>query len=148
MALCPLSPGRAPSRRSCYIVEAFKGESKDVYFPHDTSIQIKYHPGDTIWDPVTYREKERKRRVPWFFYSDEVINFDEISYEEADYYMKCRLDRTGYIRMLPTLHWIKYIKLQEKALEDEFSKMIAGQLGWEMNDDNEKRSRKLSHGGN
>jgi hypothetical protein len=123
-----------------YLVEEFKGESKDTYFAHNASILIRYQPGDTVkWDPYTYEEVTRKRRVPWFLYSDEVINFDAISDEEADYYMKSRIDRKRYLRVLPTLHWIRDLKRKERELELEFSKMIAGSLGWEYNDINQKK---------
>jgi len=136
----PYRPDCAPSRDHCYSVEAFKGESKDTYFPHGTSIMIRYQPGDCVgFDPYTYEEITRKRRVPWFLYSDEVINFDEITLEEADYYMKSRIDREQYITMLPTLHWIRSIKLREKELEEEFTKMIAGQLNLDLSEENKKK---------
>ena len=135
----PYRPDRPPSRGQWYLVEAFKGESKDTYFPHDTNILIRYQPGDCLgWDPYTREDVTRKRRIPWYMYCDEAINFDEISDEEADYYMKSRIDRRSYIKMLPTLHWIRDIKRQEKELEDEFAKMIAGALNWEYNDENRK----------
>jgi hypothetical protein len=138
----PFRPSCPPHRDYCYTVEAFKGESLDEYFPHGTSILIRYKPGDAIWDPVTFEEKERKRRVPWYLYNDEVINFDKVTLEDADYYMKSRIDRKNYLRMLPTLYWIKQIKLEEKQLEDEFAKMIAGQLKWELNDSNKDKIEK------
>lgn len=130
----PFKPSTSPHRDCCYSVKAFKGESPKVYFPSGTTIQIKYQPGDFVgYDPITYEEIKRKRRVPWFLYIDEVINFDEITLEQADYYLKSRLDRENYIRMLPTLHWIRSIKLKELAIEDEFAKMICGQLKWDLN---------------
>lgn len=138
----PLRPNNTPNRNFCYIVEAFKGESKDKYFPNGTSILIRYNPGDTIWDPVNFEEKERKKRVPWFLYGDEIVNFDEISLEDADYYMKSRIDRKEYLQLLPTLHWIKEIKLQERALEEEFAKMIAGMLNWEYDAQNKDKIQK------
>lgn len=135
----PYRPSSPPSMNRWYLVEEFKGESKDTYFARNTSIIIRYQPGDIVkWDPYTYEEVTRKRRVPWFLYSDEVINFDAISDEEADYYMKSRIDRKRYLRILPTLHWIRDLKRRERELELEFSKMIAGSLGWEYNDTNQK----------
>ena len=136
----PYKPDYAPSRDHCYSVEAFEGKPEKIYFPHGTSIMIRYQPGDCVgYDPYTYEPISRKRRVPWFFYRDEVINFDEISLEEADYYMKSRIDRENYLSMLPTLHWIRDIKLKEKELEEEFAKMIAGKLNLDLNEENKKR---------
>lgn len=135
----PYHPSCTPHREFCYIVEAFRGESKETYFPRGSEILIRYKPGDTIWDPVKLESRDRQRRVPWYLYSDEVLNFDAITLEEVDYYMKNRLDRMDYIRMLPTLHWVRHIKKEEKKLESEFIKMIAGQLGWELNKENEHK---------
>lgn len=137
----PFHPNYAPQRNNWYLVEAHKNESKNTYFPHGTTILIRYHPGDTVWvrnywNRNPWKECDRKRRVPWFLYASEVINFDEITIEEADYYMKSRLDRKNYVQMLPTLHWIREIKLKEKKLEEEFIKMIASQLQWDLNDIN------------
>lgn len=140
----PFHPCSSPNRDQCYIVESFKGESpKDTHFPYETKILIRYHSSDCVgWDPYTYVDKIRKRRVPWFLYSDEVINIDEISLEQADYYMKSRLDRENYVKMLPTLHWIRRVKLREKELEDEFAKMIVSQLNWEQNVVNKDKIQK------
>lgn len=135
----PYRPNSSPSRNRWYLVEAFRGESKDTYFPRSTDALIRYQPGDTIgWDPYSGEGLTRKKRVPWFLYRDEIINYDGITAEEADYYMKSRIDRKDYLRILPTLHWIRDIKRREQGLEDEFSKMIAGSLGWEMNTENKK----------
>ena len=136
----PFHPSNPPSRDCCYSIEATKNESKGVYFPHSTSMLIRYQPGDSVgWDPYTYQEIARKRRVPWFLYSDEILNFDEITLEEADYYLKSRLDRKSYLRMLPTLYWVRRVKMRERVLEEEFTKMIAGQLNWELNEENSKK---------
>jgi len=139
----PFHPGCLPQRDHCYQVEAFKNESKDEYFPHSTSILIRYHSEDCLgWDPYSYKDVIRKRRVPWFLYSDEVINFDEITLEQADYYMKSRLNRGDYLRILSTLHWVRRVKLREQELEKEFMKMIAGQLKFELTDNNKTKIQK------
>ena len=136
----PFRPSNTSTRDCCYSIEASKEESRGTYFPRGTSFVIRYQPGDSVgWDPYTYQEVIRKRRVPWFLYGDEVLNFDEITLEEADYYLKSRLDRKDYLRMLPTLFWIRRVKLRELELEEEFIKMIAGQLKWELDDKNRKK---------
>lgn len=53
--------------------------------------------------------------------------------------MKNRLDREDYVRMLPTLYWVRRVKRREQELEDEFMKMIAGNLNWELNDENKSK---------
>jgi hypothetical protein len=139
----PFHPSNPPQRDHCYSVESFKDGITKEYFPHGTSILIRYLPEDVIsWDPYSYEEIKRKRRVPFYLYSDEVINFDEISLEQADYYMKSRLDRENYIRMLPTLYWICRVKRHEQELENEFIKMIAGKLNWELTDSNKQKIQK------
>lgn len=139
----PYRPSCVPPRDHWYLVEAHEEESDKVYFPHGTTLLIRYKPGDCVgWDPYSGKEIIRKRRIPWFLYTDEVINFDGITLEEADYYMKSRLDRENYLRLLPTLHWIRRIKLKEKELEDEFTKMIASQLKWELDDTSHHKIQK------
>jgi hypothetical protein len=133
-----------PNRDQWYTVEASKDNSDKIYFPHETNILIRYKPGDCIgWNSLTGEDKIRKRRIPWFLYTSELINFDEITLEQADYYMKSRLDRHNYIYLLPTLHWIKKIKLKERELEDEFSKMILSKLNWEYNEENINKINKV-----
>jgi len=56
--------------------------------------------------------------------------------------MKSRLNRGDYLRILSTLHWVRRVKLREQELEKEFMKMIAGQLKFELTDNNKTKIQK------
>lgn len=90
---------------------------------------MRYNPEDEIWvrdDWGNQAPRIRKNRIPFRFYKDEVINFDAITFEQCDYYIKNRNERKNYLNMLPVLTWIRNLKKKEEALENEFIKLIHG----------------------
>jgi hypothetical protein len=114
----PFRPGSPPSRNQIYIIDALA--DKGLY--HGETYIIHYFPQD--W-------RKRKRRVCFRLYPSEILNFDKITLEDAEYYESNRLYRKDYLSILPTLHWIKLIRKEEQSLEFEFTKFIAGKLGWD-----------------
>jgi hypothetical protein len=60
-----------------------------------------------------------------------MINFDEITLEDCDYYLHNRIERKNYLDILPTLFYVRKGKLKEKALEDEFIRFLAGEMNWD-----------------
>jgi hypothetical protein len=121
----PYQPSNFPAQKYVYQVEELG--DKDSY--HRYKFKIYYNPKDTVYRRWDY--SERKRRVPFCLYSDEVINFDQITIEDCDYYEKNRMERSNYLSLLPLLHWIKLAKIEEQKLDSEFIKLIAGQLNWD-----------------
>lgn len=123
----PFRPDRGPSRDEIYeVMEHRTDEDRKRY--HSWEFKIMFNPGDTVyryWD-----SSPRKKRVPCWLYSSEVLNFDSITIEECEYYEKNRFERRQYLKILPILHFIKKIKMEEQALEKEFVKYVAGLLGW------------------
>jgi len=122
-----------PVDQFLYTVESRK--VKDTYFGEGDYI-VRYNPGDEVWGKsAEYWRRgeyhERKRRVPFRFYSDEAVNFDAITIEDCEYYRTNRNERKAYLEILPTMHWIIKIKKEEQALEEEFTKFIAGRLKWD-----------------
>jgi hypothetical protein len=127
----PFRPGSWPSYRCLHTIEE---EGDKTY--HGWKFLIRYSSEDDIWTKDfygRYSSHTRTKRVPFRLYTSEVMNFDEITVENCDYYRKNRNDRKHYIDMLPVLHWIIEIKKEEKALEEEFVKFLAGQLCWDEN---------------
>ena len=121
----PFRVSHGPSNYEVYEV-AEEGPEKSY---HSWKFKIYYHPGDRIWD-YWKGARDRKRRVPFLLYSDELINFDEITAEDCDYYEKNRIEREHYLSVLPILHWIKTLKEKEQKLEAEFTRYIADHMGW------------------
>lgn len=122
----PFKPANGPSLEEIYEVDEFLTEGQGRR--HGWNMKIMYNPGDTIF--TRWDSDERKRRVPCWLYLDEVINFDAITIEECDYYQQNRLERKDYLSILPILHYMKKMKVEEQTMEKEFVRFIAGQLDW------------------
>jgi len=122
----PNRSARWPKNDEIYTVE----EISDGRSYHGWEFLVRYSPPDEIWDEEEMQYRQRKRRVPFRLYRDEVINFDTVTLEECDYYSKNRNERKNYLRILPALHWIRKTKRQERALEAEFVRLIQGMLSW------------------
>jgi hypothetical protein len=134
----PFRPGRLPSSTEVCIVEdvvtKVRYGDKGEFFTH-------YAPQDEIWgwQDAGYLSRRwgssvRKRRVPFRFYRNEAINIDTITAEDCEYYERSRLDREDYLDLLRTIHFIKLIKQEERKLEEEFVRLVAGELGIEERD--------------
>ncbi len=130
----PFRPSNPPSKGYCYTITATGKDAKAYRGMGHSSGDYKFYymPSDEeFWDEDTMDLRPRKRRVPWIVYNDEVINFDEITIEQCEYYEQNRLERRDYIRLMPTLHWIKKVKRQELEVEQQFIKYLAGELKWD-----------------
>ena len=121
-----------PANEEIYVVEEMKTEEDKKKSGREWDIRIIYHPKDEIW-PSLYSyiaPHERQKGVGFKLYLDEVLNYDEITLDDIDYYMKSRLERENYLDMLPVLHWLRKRKRQARDLEAEFVKLVAGQIGY------------------
>jgi len=119
-----------PGRSEVYTVE----EMAETNTYHGWSFLIRYDSGDDVYRPGAYGEdrySKRKKRVPFRLYKDEVLNVDDITLEDIDYYMRNRLYRTDYLDIMPALHIARAFKAKEAALEEEFVKLLASKLGWD-----------------
>jgi len=139
----PFRPAYPPSFGDVLNVIASKEDPRGNYLSHGSEFKVLYMPeNEDYWDRRTWECRKRKRRVSWLFYSDEVLNVDEITLEDIDYYLHSRLDRKDYLHLIPTLTWLRKFKIDEEALEEEFCKMIASTLKMDYNETNRKKIRK------
>jgi hypothetical protein len=94
-------------------------------FPHLT---IKHNPGgDTRhgWDD--WGGHERKNRIRFRIYkSDEILNYDQISLDDIDFYLTSRVDRPNYLEMMPLLETMKEWRLKEIENEKHFAEFVIG----------------------
>jgi hypothetical protein len=90
---------------------------------------FKYNPKDTVIPNYTYSH-ERKKAVRYKVYRDELINVDNITLEEAEYYFYSRKERKLYLYMLPILDTIITFKKKEQELENEFYKLIQSKCNY------------------
>lgn len=91
----------------------------------DEDLRFIYNPDDIIYSYDYYVEDhKRKKGIGYKYYSDEVLNYDQISVDDIDYYINCRLDRRNYLDMLPILKQIKKMRLKELEREKQFVRLI------------------------
>jgi hypothetical protein len=129
----PFRPGRLPSPTEvCIVTEAIP----HGHFGDKGDWKTYYSPRDEVWgwqDDGRYWRKWasriRKRRVSFKFYTSEALNIDTITAEDCEYYERSRLDRADYLDLLRVIHFVKHIKMEERKLEEEFVKLVAGRLG-------------------
>lgn len=102
----------APSRPAdgVYNVEVIDGEFRFFYLPSSHGWQ------STVTRRVSYMVKP----------SDSfVLNYDQISLEDVEFYLKNRVDRPNYLEMMPVLRTIRKERLEEVRIEREFAKTMA-----------------------
>ena len=128
----PFHPGYNPTLEEIYQIE----EVNDGKSYSGWQFKIYYNSEDTIY-PADWNldSHERIRRVPFRMYGDELLNYDEITIEDCEYYEKNRFERHQYIYLLPILHWAKKLKIKEKELEDNFIKFIKPQIKFDIDDE-------------
>ena len=118
-----------------------EGPSSGMYqvekyrFPNDPgkeSLCIKYNPEGEYWDSFRSEWKERKNRITYLLDEDDlnyggVINYDNVTFEEIDYYLKSRVDRSSYLEMFKPLIGLRDELLKDIEKEKDFVKMVAGE---------------------
>lgn len=58
-----------------------------------------------------------------------VINYDNVTFEEIDYYLKSRVDRSNYLEMFRPLIGLRDELLKDIEKEKDFVKMVEGETG-------------------
>jgi hypothetical protein len=94
-------------------------------------LTILYNPGDTVYGPWgTYDPHDRKKRIRLRIYptDDFVLNYDQISLEDINFYLTSRVDRPNYLKMLPLLDDVKNWRIEELENEKNFAKMVYAQV--------------------
>jgi len=101
--------------------------TKDLNFEW---LYIAINPGDLRWkynrrenDVVEYK---RKRAITLEIRRDDdfILNYDDISVDDIDYYLNNRIDRANYLRMIPSLIEVKKQKIEEMKLEHDFAQLV------------------------
>ena len=97
---------------------------------HGNTFRFVYNPGDAVWDQDDWESHPRKKGIGFDFSSDDdmILNYDQISIEDIEFYLGSRIDRPRYLTMLPILREIRQRLLKERGFETEFIKLVAGRL--------------------
>jgi hypothetical protein len=110
-----------PPSSGIYIIEDIEG----IYY------KIKYIPSG---DEEVYSEKEgyhpRKKRLTFLALQSELLNLDEITFEEINYYIHNRLYREDYLGILPNLKMIYQSKKEESIKEQPFIDLLADKFDY------------------
>lgn len=97
------------------------------------SLYILYNPGDTIYSSGwTWEEPhERKNRLSWALSPrDEFwLNYDGLDTDDIEFYLRNRVDREGYLDMIPLLQEIYKQRAKERPLESAFVTLMAERIG-------------------
>jgi hypothetical protein len=120
----PYKPGNPPSKKEIFQIVEYK-KVRQTFGPY---LKIYYNPKDEIFNPNGYQYTQRKRNIPFWLYSDECLNFDNITVEDCLYYIHNRNERKNYLTLLPALHYILELKKQESSVEDHFCRLIQGRM--------------------
>lgn len=91
-------------------------------------LTIRYNPKDKVqnsWDRWD-RGHERKNSISYNIMTDDdfILNFDDVTSKEIDYYLDSRLDRREYITMMPVLWEVREHKRKEEEEEQDFLLML------------------------
>ena len=123
----PFHPSHTPSSDEIYIVEEKFEHTPHSY--HEGDFLIRYKSEDMIYG-ATWRDDdhERKKRVPYRFYSEECINVDAITLEDCERFLHDRFERPHYLDILPILHFVSTVKKEEMAYEEEFVNLVMSRL--------------------
>ena len=112
-------------KNGVYTVEYFLPVGK-YYNSDGGKFKCKWLPTDKVYFGY-YETKERTRKVSFTLDRDDewVLNYDAISLDDVEYYIKSRVDRHHYIDMMPALKGIRKARIEEIAWEKEFVKLLA-----------------------
>lgn len=98
----------------------------------DKNFTFLYNPGGDVFSE-NYKNgsycHERKNRISFSFWLDEVLNYDQISLEDIEFYLNSRIDRPNYLDMLPILKEMKKTRLAELEREKHFVTLVASRTG-------------------
>lgn len=93
-------------------------------------LTIKYNPGGEVYAGWGTEARERKNGIKFKINQDDrfILNYDQMSLEDIEFYLGNRTDREGYLKMIPLLRTLKKWRLAELEQEKDFAKMVVGQI--------------------
>lgn len=103
-------------------------------------LTIMYNPKDTVYGSWgEWKSEERKNRIRWKIYPPDnsdneryngdkfMLNYDQLSLEDVDFYLTSRPDRPNYLSMMPILQQVKIFLLEEQEKEKHFIDLVYSQ---------------------
>lgn len=115
------------------IKEAYTYEVTYAYFEdaeYTPKLTILHNPKDTVYGGWgEFKMEERKKRIRFTIYQTDkqILNYDQMSLDDIEFYINSRVDRPNYLHMMPILIRIREQRLKELAQEKEFVKLVLAQ---------------------
>jgi len=98
----------------------------------DRQLRFSYNPKDTVYGSWgDYSSHERKTNITFRIFPEEdscFIHYDACDPEDIEFYINNRIDRMGYLNMMPILWTLKAKLKEEKQWETGFIKSLSGEL--------------------
>lgn len=104
-------------------------EAYDVTFLEEHLV-IYYKPDNEVYKWGEWGSKDRTNRVAFRIYptDDFVINYDQVSLEDIDFYLNSRVDRENYLDLMPLLKQMKKQRLLELEGEKHFAQLLIDEM--------------------
>lgn len=85
-----------------------------------------YHAGGEVWGGWGKGVNERKNKTRFIIkkYDSCILNYDQISLEDIEFYLSSRVDRPNYLSMMPVLETLKERRLKELESEKAFARLV------------------------
>lgn len=117
--------------KGIYVIEDVQSHRRSSYYVTEEA-RFLYLPKDEryIYDQYGMTSIERTNRVSFYVSpkEDYVINYDDIELEDVDFYIRNRLERQNYMRVMPILIYMRKILIQEREYEQRLVDLIANEL--------------------
>jgi hypothetical protein len=113
----------APETGSYVVETGINGETGPGEF------RFFYNPGDQVYGDYWETSHTRKKRIGFRFWFDEVLNYDQLSLDDLEYYINSRTDRGNYLDMLPLLYELRDQRKAELEHEKHFVKLVRNRTG-------------------
>ncbi len=107
-------------------------EISEIRYDVKEHLTIMHNPNDTIYSGW-HRDsdsRERKNRIRFKINQNDsfVLNYDQISLDDINFYLTNRVDRENYLEMMPLLRTLKKWRLGELESEKFFAGMVMQQI--------------------
>ena len=121
-------------KSDCIIKCMEKKRDKIKYYAYDRGegdeFKIYYRNDDTVYKGWNdYEGHKRINRKGVWFDRTQLLNIDNIAFDDIRYYLNNRLYRKDYLTMMPFLKRAYWYKKREAEYEEPFIKLVMGKTG-------------------
>ncbi len=125
----PYSKGYAGEEYADFpLPHPLKQDEGQVYVTgYVTHLSLMYNPKGRVkhgWGDFENRERKNNLRFRVYQDDDQILNYDQISLDDIEFYLTSRIDRPNYLDMMPILETMKQMRLKELENEKSFVKFV------------------------